>query len=584
MPRMKVMDAIVHVLESEGVDHIFGIPGAAILPFYDALRQSTRIRHLTVRHEEGATHAADGWSRVTGKVGVAVGTSGPAGTNMITGLYTCLADSIPIICITGQAQRAVLHKEAFQAVDIVEIAKPVTKWAVQVKEAAQMPWIFRRAFQLAREGRPGPVLIDLPLDVQLQEIEYDPDLDEPLPVIRPAPARARIRRAVELLMAARRPIIVAGGGVIIADASEELAALAEYLQIPVSPTLMARGAIPHDHPLFAGTVGIQTQQKYANEIFLESDCVLAIGARFGDRHTGALDVYRGARTFIHVDIEPTQIGRVFEPDLGVVGDARLALADLLAVAREMTPAREAGAWVARVAELRSTLRRRTDFDAVPIKPHRVFREVDEFFGRDTIFVTAIGLYQIFSGQFQKIYKPRHYLVCGQAGPLGWEVSACTGVKLARPDQLVVGIVGDYSFQFMVEEVAVAAQYRVPFVLVMLNNVNLGLIRQAEMRYDMEYAIDLAYDAGSGADTGVDHVKLMEAMGCHGRRVERPEEIRAAFEWAVRTAETEQVPVLVEIMTERRANAAMGTAIDNIREFEPMEQHEPIEQGVMASAG
>ena len=584
MPRMKVMDAIVHVLESEGVDHIFGIPGAAILPFYDALRQSTRIRHLTVRHEEGATHAADGWSRVTGKVGVAVGTSGPAGTNMITGLYTCLADSIPIICITGQAQRAVLHKEAFQAVDIVEIAKPVTKWAVQVKEAAQMPWIFRRAFQLAREGRPGPVLIDLPLDVQLQEIEYDPELDEPLPVIRPAPARARIRRAVELLMAARRPIIVAGGGVIIADASEELAALAEYLQIPVSPTLMARGAIPHDHPLFAGTVGIQTQQKYANEIFLESDCVLAIGARFGDRHTGALDVYRGARTFIHVDIEPTQIGRVFEPDLGVVGDARLALADLLAVAREMTPAREAGAWVARVAELRSTLRRRTDFDAVPIKPHRVFREVDEFFGRDTIFVTAIGLYQIFSGQFQKIYKPRHYLVCGQAGPLGWEVSACTGVKLARPDQLVVGIVGDYSFQFMVEEVAVAAQYRVPFVLVMLNNVNLGLIRQAEMRYDMEYAIDLAYDAGSGADTGVDHVKLMEAMGCHGRRVERPEEIRAAFEWAVRTAETEQVPVLVEIMTERRANAAMGTAIDNIREFEPMEQHEPIEQGVMASAG
>jgi tartronate-semialdehyde synthase len=584
MPRMKVMDAIVHVLESEGVDHIFGIPGAAILPFYDALRQSTRIRHLTVRHEEGATHAADGWSRVTGKVGVAVGTSGPAGTNMITGLYTCLADSIPIICITGQAQRAVLHKEAFQAVDIVEIAKPVTKWAVQVKEAAQMPWIFRRAFQLAREGRPGPVLIDLPLDVQLQEIEYDPELDEPLPVSRPAPARARIRRAVELLMAAQRPIIVAGGGVIIADASEELAALAEYLQVPVSPTLMARGAIPHDHPLFAGTVGIQTQQKYANEIFLESDCVLAIGARFGDRHTGALDVYRGARTFIHVDIEPTQIGRVFEPDLGVVGDARLALEDLLAVAREMTPAREAGAWVARVAELRSTLRRRTDFDAVPIKPHRVFREVDEFFGRDTIFVTAIGLYQIFSGQFQKIYKPRHYLVCGQAGPLGWEVSACTGVKVARPDQLVVGIVGDYSFQFMVEEVAVAAQYRVPFVLVMLNNVNLGLIRQAEMRYDMEYAIDLAYDAGSGADTGVDHVKLMEAMGCHGRRVERPEEIRAAFEWAVRTAETEQVPVLVEIMTERRANAAMGTAIDNIREFEPMEQHEPIEQGVMATAG
>jgi len=584
MPRMKVMDAVVKILESEGVDHVFGIPGAAILPFYDALRNSSRIRHLTVRHEEGATHAADGWARANGRVGVAVGTSGPAGTNMITGLYTCQADSIPMICITGQAQRAVLHKEAFQAVDIVDIARPVTKWAVQVKEAAQMPWIFRRAFQVAREGRPGPVLIDLPLDVQLAEIEYDPAIDEPLPVPRAAPSRKRIRRAVEMLMDAERPIIVAGGGVILSDASEELTALAEYLQIPVSPTLMARGAIPHDHPLFAGTVGIQTQQKYANEIFLESDCVLAVGARFGDRHTGALDVYRGARTFIHVDVEPTQIGKVFEPDLGIVADAKLALAELLAVACDMTPRREPGPWTARVAALRRVLRRRTDFDAVPIKPHRVFREIDEAFGRDTIFVTAIGLYQIFSGQFQKIYKPRHYLVCGQAGPLGWEVSACTGVKLAKPDQLVVGVVGDYSFQFMIEEVAVAAQYRVPFVLVMLNNVNLGLIRQAELRYDMEYAIDLAYDAGGGDETGVDHVKVMEAMGGHGRRVTRPEDIRPAIDWAVKTSEETRVPVLVEIMTERRANAAMGTSIDNIREFEPMEQHEAIEGGVMANAG
>lgn len=584
MPRMKVMEAVVKILESEGIDHIFGIPGAAILPFYDALRTSTKIRHLTVRHEEGATHAADGWARVTGNVGIAVGTSGPAGTNMITGLYTCLADSIPIICITGQAQRAVLHKESFQAVDIVEIAKPVTKWAVQVKEAAQMPWIFRRAFQIAREGRPGPVLIDLPLDVQLQEIEYDPAIDEPFPVPRVAPPRARIRRAVEMIMDAQRPIIVAGGGIILSEASPELAALAEYLQIPVSPTLMGRGAIPHDHPLFAGTVGIQTQQKYANEIFLESDCVLAVGARFGDRHTGALDVYRGKRTFIHVDVEATQIGKVFEPDLGIVGDAKLALADLLAVAREMTAKREPGRWVERVAALRRVLRRRTDFDAVPIKPHRVFREIDEAFDRDTIFVTAIGLYQIFSGQFQKIYKPRHYLVCGQAGPLGWEVSACTGVKLAKPDQLVVGVVGDYSFQFMMEEVAVAAQYKVPFVLVMLNNVNLGLIRQAELRYEMEYAIDLAYDAGDGDEKGIDHVKIMEAMGCLGRRVERPDEIREALDWAVRTSNEKRVPVLVEIMTERRANAAMGTSIDNIREFEPMEQHEAIEHGVMANAG
>jgi tartronate-semialdehyde synthase len=569
MARMKVMEAAIHVLESEGVDHVFGIPGAAILPLYDALRRS-RIKHLTVRHEEGGTHAADGYARASGKVGVAIGTSGPAGTNMITGLYTAQADSIPIICITGQAPRAVLHKEAFQAVDIVDIARPVTKWAVQVKEAAQIPWIFRRAFQVAREGRPGPVLIDLPLDVQKQEIEYDPRLDEALPVVRAVPARSRVRRAVEMLLEAERPLILAGGGIILADASEELADLAEYLEIPVSPTLMGKGSFAEDHELFAGTVGIQTQQRFANAIFLESDCVLAIGARFADRHTGALDVYRGNRKFIHVDVEPTQIGKVFEPDLGIVGDARLALREILSVARDATPPRSRGAWVERLGELKRTLTRRVDFADLPVKPPRVFQEVNEFFGSDTIFVTAIGLYQIWSGQFQTVSRPRHYLVCGQAGPLGWEVPACIGVKLARPDQPVVGIVGDYSFQFLMEEVAVAAQYRVPFVLVMLNNGNLGLIRQAEQGYGMDYAIDLAYDASPDHDMGIDHCKVMEAMGCAARRVDQPDEIRGALAWAAAPAQELERPVLVEIMIQRDANAAMGTSIDAIKEFEPIE--------------
>lgn len=581
MPRITAMEAVVHVLESEGVQHVFGIPGAAILPLYHALRGSRRITHLTARHEEGATHAADGYARASGKVGVAIGTSGPAGTNMITGLYTAHADSIPLIAITGQAQRAVLHKEAFQAVDIVDIAKPVTKWAVQVQEAAQLPWIFRKAFQVAREGRPGPVLIDLPLDVQKQEIEYDPAIDDPLPLVRPAPSPARLRRAVEMLLDAERPIILAGGGVILAEASSELRALAEHLQIPVSPTLMGKGAFPEDHPLYAGHVGIQTQQRSANAIFLESDVVLAVGARFADRHTGALDVYRGARRFIHVDIEATQIGRVFEPDLGVVGDARLALAGMLELARAATRPRAAGAWVARTAELKRMLGRRTDFADVPIKPPRVFQEINAAFDRETIFVTAIGLYQIWSGQFQTVHAPRHYLVCGQAGPLGWEVPACIGAKLARPEKLVVGVVGDYSFQFLMEELAVAAQYRVPYVLVMLNNVNLGLIRQGEQGYGMKYAIDLAYDAGLGTEAGIDHCKIMEAMGCTARRVTRPEEIRGALEWAVGESERMRAPALVEVMIEREANAAMGAAIDSVREFEPLPA--APEEAVLASA-
>ena len=298
MAQVLVMEAVVDVLESEGVDTVFGIPGAAILPLYAALlKRSDKIRHLTVRHEEAGTHAADGWARATGRVGVCIGTSGPAGTNMITGLYTAMADSVPIICITGQAVTTKLHQEAFQAVDIVEVARPVTKWAVQVKEAAQAPWIFREAFRLARSGRPGPVLIDLPLDVAKQMIDWDSSIDDALPIYRLAPGTARVERALDLLLGAQRPLLLAGGGVILADAADELRTVAELLGIPVQVTLMGKGAFPEDHPLFAGMTGIQTMQRFGNASFLEADFVLAIGARFGDRHTGDLPVYRGQRTF-----------------------------------------------------------------------------------------------------------------------------------------------------------------------------------------------------------------------------------------------------------------------------------------------
>lgn len=563
MSHMPAMDAVVAVLESEGVDTIFGIPGAAVLPLYKSLQLSS-IRHLTVRHEEGGTHAADGWSRATGKVGVCIGTSGPAGTNMITGLYTAQADSIPIICITGQAVRAKLHQEAFQAVDIVEIARPVTKWAVQVKEAAQAPWILREAFRVARSGRPGPVLIDIPVDVARQEIEWNRELDQSLAVHTVQPNAASVSAALDLIQESEKPLLLAGGGVILADASAELQAVAEKLSLPVQVTLMGKGAFPEDHPLFAGMTGIQTQQRWGNASFLESDLVLAVGARFGDRHTGDLATYRGDRKFIQVDVEPTQIGRVLPPDLGVVADARLFLASLLTQAELRGQTQRRAAWVERVATLRKSLGRRDDFEDVPIKPPRVFRELNKAFGPETIFVTAIGLYQIWSGQFQTILKPRQYLVCGQAGPLGWELPAAIGVKCARPDQEVVAVAGDYSFQFLMEELAVAAQYHVGFVIVMLNNEYLGLIRQLELGYDMNYAVDLHYGTN-----GVDYVKLMDAFGCPGRRVSRPEEIGPALAWARGEAERLQLPVLVEVMIEREANAAMGASIDAIVEYEPV---------------
>jgi tartronate-semialdehyde synthase len=572
MPQMTAMQAALKVLESEGVDVAFGVPGAAILPFYEAMRESS-IRHVLVRHEEGGTHAAEGYTRArAGKIGVCIGTSGPAGTNMVTGLYSAIADSVPILCITGQAPRAKLHKEDFQAIDVTAITRPVTKWSVTVMEGAQVPWVFREAFRIMRSGRPGPVHIDLPLDVQKEIITYDPELDAPLPVHRPAPNPGAVARAVEWLLTAERPLIVAGGGVINAEASDLLVELAEITRTPVVPTLMGWGSIPDDHPLHAGMVGLQTQHRCGNATFLQSDLVLGIGNRWANRHTGSTEIYTKGRRFIHVDIEPTQIGRVFCPDLGIVADARLALEALVAEARRRVAAGGAPArsWAEDCAARKRTLLRRTDFSERPIKPQRVFQEINAAFDRDTQFVTAIGLYQIASGQFQKIYKPRNYLICGQAGPLGWEISACTGAKLADPDKEVVGIVGDYSFQFLIEELAVAAQYRIPFVLVVLNNAYLGLIRQAERGYGMDYEVQLAFEninAPEIGDYGVDHVAAAEAFGCVAARVFNPEDIAPTLAWARREAEAQRVPVVVEVITERVTNIAMGPEIDRITEFE-----------------
>ena len=568
MPRMTAMQAAIHVLESEGVDLVFGVPGAAILPFYEAMKDSG-IQHVLVRHEEGGTHAAEGYTRArAGKIGVCIGTSGPAGTNMVTGLYSAIADSIPILCITGQAPRAKLHKEDFQAVDIAAITKPVTKWSITVMEGAQVPWAFREAFRIMRSGRPGPVHIDLPIDVQKEVIEYDPEVDAPLPVTRPAPNPKAIKKAVDMLLAAERPLIVAGGGVINAEASDLLVELAELTDTPVVPTLMGWGTIADDHPLNAGMVGLQTQHRYGNATFLQSDVVLGIGNRWANRHTGSTDVYRKGRKFIHVDIEPTQIGRVFCPDLGIVADAKLALEALVAEAR--TRQRPRRSWPEECRVRKSTMLRRTDFDDKPIKPQRVFHEINQAFDRDTQFVTAIGLYQIASGQFQKIYKPRNYIVCGQAGPLGWEISACTGAKLANPEKEVVGVVGDYSFQFLIEELAVAAQYRVPFVMVILNNAYLGLIRQAERGYKMDYQVQLSFEnvnAPEIGDYGVDHVKAVEAFGCIAARVFDPAHLGPTLKWAREEARAQLVPVVVEVITERVTNIAMGAEIDQVVEFD-----------------
>ncbi|WP_067564730.1 glyoxylate carboligase [Nocardia acidivorans] len=576
MTRMRAVDAAVLILEKEGATQAFGLPGAAINPFYSAMRAHGGIKHILARHVEAASHMAEGFTRAApGNIGICIGTSGPAGTDMITGLYSASADSIPILCITGQAPVSKLHKEDFQAVDIASIAAPVSKWAVTVLEPAQVPGSFQKAFQLMRSGRPGPVLIDLPIDVQLAEIEFDIETYTPLEVQRPAATRAQAEKAIAMLNAAERPLIVAGGGIVNADAADLLVEFAELTGIPVVPTLMGWGTIADDHPLHAGMVGLQTSHRYGNATMLEADFVLGIGNRWANRHTGGIETYTRDRTFVHVDIEPTQIGRVFAPDYGIVSDAGAALAEFLDVAHELKltgQLRERGDWAATCRERKRTLLRKTHFDTVPIKPQRVYEEMNAAFGPDVRYVTTIGLSQIQAAQMLHVYKPRHWINAGQAGPLGWTLPAAIGVATALPDETVVALSGDYDFQFLIEELAVGAQFNIPYVHVVVNNSYLGLIRQAQRAFDMDYYVQLSFENINSPEVngyGVDHLKVAEGLGCKAIRVTEPDRIGSAMAEAKRLMAEHRVPVLVEVILERVTNVSMGLEIDSINEFEEL---------------
>jgi len=591
MAKMTTMAAAVRILQSEGVKYIFGIPGAGILPFYRALKDLGAIKHMVTRHEESAIHMADGYARALGTVGVCAATSGPGASNFVTGLYTAQVDSIPLLALTGQNVRAQLDREAFQAVNIAEVVKPVTKKSYCIKDPAMVPWVFREAFKIMREGRPGPVLIDLPLDVQKEEIEYDPEVDAPLPILRMPPNAKQIQKVVDMLLAAEKPIMLLGGGVLVADACKEFVALAEALQVPVVTSYMGKSGIPWNHPLMAGHVGIQCNTRSGNQVFLDSTLVLAVGARFNDRHTGDIKVYKGSRKFIHVDIDPGQIGKNIMPDLGICADAKLTLQALVEEVKRRNVRRPPTKLD--ISQIRAKMERKTDYDNIPIKPQRVFKEINEFFDEETVFVTCIGLNQIWSGQLQKISKPRHYLDCGGAGPLGWDMPASIGAKVARPDKVVVDVVGDFGFQFCMDALPVAVMYKVPFVIVVLNNGYLGLIRQAEKyMYDMNFEVQIWYDSlraiqaeqapmavasgGRGAvnveratqvaeneGRGFDFVKFAEACGAAGERVTDPKAIKAALKRGVEAG----LPYVVDIIMERETDCSMGASIDAIREFE-----------------
>jgi tartronate-semialdehyde synthase len=426
----------------------------------------------------------------------------------------------------------------------------------------------------------------------MAEIEFDIDTYEPLPVYKPAATRKQIDKALDMLMAADKPLIVAGGGIINADACDLLMEFAELTGVPVIPTLMGWGSIPDDHPLMAGMVGLQTSHRYGNATMLASDFVLGIGNRWANRHTGSTEVYCKGRKFVHVDIEPTQIGRVFNPDLGIVSDAKAALELFVAAARERRDARKLkdySDWSGRCAERKRLMHRKTHYTETPIKPMRVYEEMNKALPRDTIYVTTIGLSQIAGAQFLNVFGPRQWINCGQAGPLGWTMPAALGVVAADPTRQVVALSGDYDFQFMMEELAVGAQFRLPYVHVLVNNSYLGLIRQSQRGFEMDFCVQLAFENQNVDDTtlqsyGVDHQAVVQGLGCKSLRVTDPEKLKGALLEARALADKHRVPVVVEVILEKVTNIAMGTEIDKINEFEDIDCRHPAGRQGLEMAG
>jgi len=552
---MKVSEVIVKILEKEGITDAFGIPGAGINGLYKFMAES-KIKHYTHRHEEACVHAAGGYYRASGKMAVALCTSGPGATNFVTGIYTCNIDSIPLIALTGQAVSAQLGKDAFQCVDIAKICEPIAKKTYCILDSNDVVSTFQEAFRIAKEGKPGPVVIDLPLDIQNSEIEFDIDNYKPLTYETPAPSAEDITKAIEMIKAAKKPIMLMGGGVVLSNATEEFVKLAEKLNTPVITTYMAKGCIPVEHPLNAGHCGIQVGQPVGNAVFLESDVVLAIGTRFTDRHTGDVKVYQGDRKFIHINIEANEINKIFPADLGIVADAKKAI---LALSAEADKVGEFGVseLAVKIPTMRKELARKVDYDSTPINPHRVFHELNQYFGDNAIFTTGCGITQIWSGQLQEVGKPRHYLPSGGAGCLGYDIPAAFGAGIATGKQ-TVAVMGDFGFTFHVQELAVCAKFNVPVIVVIVNNAYLGLIRQNQKYgYGYEYAVEMAENQGI-----MDYVKVSEGFACYGERVFNAEDIPAALKRAQQSGK----PAVIDIVCDPNVDCSMGSALNNVREF------------------
>jgi len=520
--KMTGAQIILEGLVREGVEVIFGILGGAILPLYDTLPQYPQLRHILVRHEQCAAHAADGYARATGKVGVCMATSGPGATNLVTGIANAHLDSSPIVAITGQVPRAMIGKDAFQETDITGITLPITKHNYLVRDTASLARVIKEAFYLARTGRPGPVLIDVPRDVFTEQVEYHYPTKLELPGYRPTLKGhpAQIKKAARLINEARRPVIIAGRGVIISGAYQELRQLAETAQIPVVTTLLGISSFPESHVLSYGMLGMHGMA-YANMAVDTSDLIIAIGMRFDDRATGDVNTFARQARIIHIDIDPAEIGKNVRVDVPIVGDVKAVLKEL----NKQVRLAEHVEWLEQLEEWRREHPSTNIRNAEGVLPQFVVRKIYEITKGEAIITTGVGQNQMWAAQHYWYDKPNTLISSGGLGTMGFGLPAAVGAKVGRPDSLVWCIDGDGSFQMTMQELATIVQERLAIKIAILNNGYLGMVRQwQELFYGKRYVATPL--------SGPDYVKIAEAYGIPGLRVTRKEEVAPAVEKAI----------------------------------------------------
>lgn len=551
---------LVKFLENKGVEQLYGIPGAAILPVYDAVLEGSEIKSYNVRHEQTAVFMADGYHRATGKIGVCACTSGPGATNFLTGLYSAYADSTPLIAITGQVPNGLIGKDAFQEAPMVEMAKPVTKAAYLIRDVNDLPDILNEAWEKATTGKRGPILLDFPLDVQKNSIEIDLEawLEQTDKVETTVEAKDEdVDKVMELLKSAQRPVLLVGGGIVLAGAWKELREIAEILNVPVVSTLMGKDAFPNDHSLYAGMIGTICHTPFGNKTLLDADLVINLGGRFADRTTGDLAAFQGERKFVHINIDGRELNRQVKSAVTVQADLKSFLGKLCKRLKDRVSTPIIYPWdIDRLNELKKEHSRQTDFDTFPMKPQRAIVELRKHLERDAIVTHDCGISQILSSQLFEAYEPRTYLITGRAGTMGWGLGAAMAAKLAYPERQCINLVGDGSLGMSLSDLATAAKHNIPIIIYLLNNSLLGLIRQQQnMYYNKRWiSTDLHYNNNEASHyRGIDFVATAKGLGLGAELVQDPKEIRNALERAFAA----QKPYLIELTVDPTAMCSVS---------------------------